>query len=89
MRKLVFSFLKLWDGLQTHCKSNFLRVIFPDGTSTITAVENGLTLKESLTDLCQSRKLLLSTFDVTTGCPRKVIDLYKHLNKNNSKGYTI
>ncbi|XP_066918066.1 regulator of G-protein signaling 14-like isoform X1 [Clytia hemisphaerica] len=64
---------QLWDGL--HGKNKFLRVIFPDGTSTIISAEEGSTLKDCLGDLCRSKKILLSSYDVTVGCPRKVVGL--------------
>ena len=32
----------------------------------------GSTLKDCLGDICRSKKILLSSYDVTVGCPRKV-----------------
>ena len=71
-KKFFVSIIQLWDGLQSKGKKNFLRVILPDGTSAIIAVESGTTLKDCLSDMCRSKNISLTSYDVTIGCPRKV-----------------
>ncbi|XP_057307408.1 regulator of G-protein signaling 12-like isoform X2 [Hydractinia symbiolongicarpus] len=66
---------QLWDGLHSQSKSSFLRVILPDGTSTMVVAENGQTIKQSLQDICEQKKIALQTFDVTVGFEKHIAHL--------------